>query len=80
MKEARRGPCSGGKAGAEERCGSAKRTGMHKTELETALDVRYSELKRDSRKSRGHGNNSKLLGPKIVRMSQPEIRIIEQRS
>ena len=40
-------PCSGGKAGGEECCGSAKRCGMRKTEQETFLDVRYSELKRE---------------------------------
>ena len=50
-QEARRA-CSGGKAGAEERRGSAKRTWLRKTEQETALDVRNSELKRELKETK----------------------------
>ena len=47
IQEARRAAGSGGKAGAKERRRSAKRAGLRKSEQETALDVRFSELKRE---------------------------------
>ena len=47
IQEARRALGSGGKAGAKERRKSANRAGLRKLEQETALDVGYSELKRE---------------------------------
>ena len=47
MQEAQRALGSGGKAGAQDRRRSAKRAGLRKSEQETALHVRYSELKRE---------------------------------
>ena len=65
------------KAGAEGRCGSAKRTGMRKTEQETAMDVRYSELKRELKEIKRARQQLKVARPTIARMSQPEIRFTE---
>ena len=47
IQGARRALGFGGKAGTKERLRSAKRAGLRKSEQETALDVRYSELKRE---------------------------------